>query len=770
MESLPRTGTPQHLEKQSVIIHAPVGLRLEEVTMRCPIASRSSQSMHDARTIRKHLIASVTMAATSLAAIAASNARAASIGDVFVIALENHNFTQPTSYNSTILPIDGNAAAPFINSLITPGNANATNVSYATNYTNSGTGVHPSEPNYIWSEAGTNYNPATGATITSDNDPTAGNKNIFTTPHLTGLMNAAGVTWKSYQEDYQISGKGATVSANGTLAGGAKNPYNGSTLYNYAAKHDPMAFFSDTAAENLAPLAQLTTDLTNNTVGQYNWITPDLYNDMHTALSGGFTYHGVHYTGDQAAVAQGDNFLSIVIPQIEASAAFQNNGMIVIWNDETEGGDTTAYTSTEIVISPLAVGNAYASSVPMNHSSDLKTMQEIFGLGPTYLNNAIPTSEYSPATGAGTYNSVSASNDLSSLLKPGTLFPFPQSATWVAGRTGAWSTAANWLGNVSPNNAGTQSYQVTINSGTANLDLDVTINSLALNGGTLAGNGNLTLTGGTISGSFNVTGITTLAADPITNTPVGTLTFATGTHNAGAFAGNGNLTINAGAALTSDQIVANQLSISGSLVIRSNASTANATLVHSLIVAGSSGAWTGSLDITNNRLVVQAPDTATKASDIATLQNQIQSDGQGASLGITSTGIPANQRIAVIDNAALATPFTIFGGIAVDANSILLADELLGDANADGRVDLSDLKIVLNNLGSVTSAWTSGNFDGAPTIDLTDLNEVLNSLGTATPGVNPVAAAPEPGSIAALALAAALLSGRRRRTATKRSG
>ena len=75
--------------------------------------------------------------------------RAAQIGDVFVIPLENHDFTQPSSYTS-LQQIKGNTAAPYINSLILPGNSNALDVSYATNYTNSGSGVHPSEPNYIW--------------------------------------------------------------------------------------------------------------------------------------------------------------------------------------------------------------------------------------------------------------------------------------------------------------------------------------------------------------------------------------------------------------------------------------------------------------------------------------------------------------------------------------------------------------------------------------------------------------------------------------------
>jgi hypothetical protein len=97
---------------------------------------------------------------------------------------------------------------------------------------------------------------------------------------------------------------------------------------------------------------QLQTDLANNTVARYNWITPDQYNDMHTSLTSGFTYHGIHDTGDSANIAQGDNFLSIVVPEIEASAAFQNNGLIVLWWDESEGGDTSDYRIGEIIISP----------------------------------------------------------------------------------------------------------------------------------------------------------------------------------------------------------------------------------------------------------------------------------------------------------------------------------------------------------------------------------------------------------------------------------
>jgi hypothetical protein len=141
-----------------------------------------------------------------------------------------------------------------------------------------------------------------------------------------------------------------------------------------------MEFFTDTQNQNVYPLAQLWADLSDNAVGRYNWITPDQFNEMHSYLPNGFTYNGVLFTGNQAAIAQGDNCLSMIIPQIMASAAYQDHGVIIIWMDETESTDDTNTTLPEIIISPMAKGNAYASTVPMTHSSDLKTMDEIFGL------------------------------------------------------------------------------------------------------------------------------------------------------------------------------------------------------------------------------------------------------------------------------------------------------------------------------------------------------------------------------------------------------
>jgi phosphatidylinositol-3-phosphatase len=383
--------------------------------------------------MRTKVIATRALLLASAALFAGTEARSAAVGDIFYIAMENQNWTQPAPSCAGCpgSPILGNSAAPYINSLVTPGNANAAMVSYASNYTNvppqlagspSGAGVvHPSEPNYVWGEAG-----LTGAR--NDADPygaginnntlllpkTNPNNNVVNAPNFSAQLQNAGKTWKSYQEGTDLATTGGPVNGSNltntvlpknqytvplvSFAGTSStytNVYNGSHQYNYAAKHNPQIYFAATnggnntttsnpLSMNYAPLEQLSTDLANNTVSKYNWITPDQFNDMHTSLSGGFTYHGVHYTGNQANIAQGDNFLSIIIPMIEASQAFQDNGEIVIWNDETEGdvnaGTTAGFTAMEIVISPLAKGNAYTNTIGYTHSSDLLTNEGFTGM------------------------------------------------------------------------------------------------------------------------------------------------------------------------------------------------------------------------------------------------------------------------------------------------------------------------------------------------------------------------------------------------------
>jgi hypothetical protein len=200
----------------------------------------------------------------------------------------------------------------------------------------------------------------------------------------------------------------------------------------------------------------------------------------------------------------------------------------------------------------------------------------------------------------------------------------------------------------------------------------------------------------------------------------------------------------------------------GTLQLQSGLGTA--VVVPSVAFDGVAGNWSGTLDLTNNKLVVEA--TVSKPAALANLQSQ-------AGTALMSSTLPANYGIAVVDNAALATPFSTFGGQTVGGNSILVSQELLGDANIDGHVDLLDVSIVLNSFGAPTAAWSSGNFDGSLTIDLTDLSKVLNNFGATNPnafagngpggGVSTAIATPEPASLAITGIAMAALIARRRR-------
>jgi hypothetical protein len=375
----------------------------------------------------------VSTTAVALTVGLAAPALATPIQTVFVIAMENHNWTQPNGnvgQFSTIQQIKDNPNAPFINSLVN-GTATATingqqvNISQQTAYTNTyynvlaGTGqhIHPSEPSYIWAEASTNFG------VLNDNQPyqASGGTVQNTTQHLSSYLMQVGDTWRSYQEDIDLQKNAVNKTINtplpqvqwvvpvsnssGTFGSGSPaNQYNGSQQFDYAAKHNPQVFFKDTTANNdpsnpayqqlaqnnYAPLQQLATDLKNDTVAQYNWITPDQFNDMHTTLAGG--YEGL--TGDAARIKQGDDFLSQIVPEIMASDAYKNNGAIILWWDESESQGTPGdnaddfnHTIPEIVISSLAHpnvnGKPYASDgIAYSHSSDLRTMQEIFQVGP----------------------------------------------------------------------------------------------------------------------------------------------------------------------------------------------------------------------------------------------------------------------------------------------------------------------------------------------------------------------------------------------------
>jgi hypothetical protein len=269
-----------------------------------------------------------------LGLVSANAASLPPIQTVFVILMENESLSS----------IKGNTNAPYINNVLLP------QASHCEQYYAIG---HPSLPNYLWLEAGTNFG------ITNDNPPSTNHQS--TANHLVTLLNNAGVSWKTYQENIS----GATL------------PLTDS--YPYAPKHNPFVYFDDVTGTlnpnfaygiaHIRPYSELARDLTNRTVAAYNFITPNLCNDMHDSCA--------PLTN---MVLQGDIWLSTEIPKIMSSSAYTNNGAIFIVWDESQG--TGSPSIGLICLSPLAKGNGYASNVHYTHSSLLRTVQEIFNVTP----------------------------------------------------------------------------------------------------------------------------------------------------------------------------------------------------------------------------------------------------------------------------------------------------------------------------------------------------------------------------------------------------
>jgi hypothetical protein len=266
----------------------------------------------------------------------ATEASDGQIKTVFLIVLENHNWSD----------IKDNPSAPYINHILLP------QASFAQQYYNP-SGINPSEPNYIWLEAGTAFG------IDNDNLPDENHQD--TRHHLVTYLNDAGISWKAYLE-----------GIDGTVC-----PLTNSGLY--SPRHNPMVFFDDVTDGNNPlsayciaherPFYELEADLANQTVASYNFITPDLCHDMHNTEG--------CYTSDP--IRNGDDWLSQQIPMIMNSEAYKEGGVIFIAWDESED---KKHPIGMIVLSPFAKGGGYSNTIQYTHSSTLRTIEEIFNITP----------------------------------------------------------------------------------------------------------------------------------------------------------------------------------------------------------------------------------------------------------------------------------------------------------------------------------------------------------------------------------------------------
>jgi phospholipase C len=269
-----------------------------------------------------------TSATCQPVAVAAASPPVGWDGTVFTIVMENKS-------RGDIL---GNADAPFINQLVKQGAlANGYHDPY----------VHPSEANYLWMVSGENFG------VLDDSDPI--DHPITSKSHLADQIEAAGLTWKTYQESM-----------------GA--PCGVTSHDRYAAKHDPFVFFTDIngwdgtqfqpsqrCLDHVVDYSQLAKDVAANTIPKYAFITPNLDDDMH-----------------DGTIKQGDQWLSQEVPKLMATDAYKNGGVIFLLWDEG-GGSPAADDPPFLAISPYA-NAGMTSQVDYDTSSYLKTVQTVLGI------------------------------------------------------------------------------------------------------------------------------------------------------------------------------------------------------------------------------------------------------------------------------------------------------------------------------------------------------------------------------------------------------
>lgn len=297
----------------------------------------------------------------SIATPAVTRAQMSKVKNVWVILMENHNWTGNNSGAAFGDPdIKGSPLAPYVNGTLLNTSA------HAEQYFNP-PGNHPSQPNYLWLEAGTNFG------VLADTQP--GQPQLNTDQHLVKLLEDAGVSWMAYAE-----------------------PDFGSPVFDVCpldftfldVEHLPFVYFNDInlglnpqSAECIAhvrPYYQLATDLADHTVAQYNFIVPNVCHDGHEGVS------PCAATEPADNTLRGDTWLQQNVPLILQSDEYKDGGaLFIIWDEAEDSGAFSDGPIGMFLLSPFAKGGGkrpFSNSIHYDHSSTLKTLQEIFNVQP----------------------------------------------------------------------------------------------------------------------------------------------------------------------------------------------------------------------------------------------------------------------------------------------------------------------------------------------------------------------------------------------------
>jgi hypothetical protein len=342
-------------------------------------------------------------------------------GHVFIIVLENQG------YDFTFGP---KSPATYLNSLQKQG-------ALLTHYYGIG---HFSLDNYIAMVSGQGVNAVTQSdcqsfteftqTGTGADGQALGSGCVYpaSVKTIADQLAAKGLTWKGYMEDMGNDPAREPATCGHPAIGAPDKTHKASVGDQYATRHNPFVYFHsiiDTPAcnANVVALPALFADLKSAaTTPNYVFITPNLCHDGHDGGEDGRKC----VDGEPGGLVSADKFLADTVPQILASPAYRQDGLLIVTFDEAdidlkfdpatktvklEAGDSSACCDEPagpnlkpddkvfgglpdqgpgvsgpgggrigaVLLSPL-IAPGRVSDVPYNHYSLLRSIEDMFGL------------------------------------------------------------------------------------------------------------------------------------------------------------------------------------------------------------------------------------------------------------------------------------------------------------------------------------------------------------------------------------------------------
>jgi phospholipase C len=210
-------------------------------------------------------------------------------------------------------------------------------------FTNFKAETHPSQPNYIALAAGDTHGVRSNGNV---------NLNVAS---IVDLLEAKGLTWKAYAEDYP------------------GNCFRGGSYRNYARKHNPFISFVNVQSNparcgKIVPAAEFEQDVAAGTLPNYVFYIPNGKNDGHDT---GVAYADRWFRGKFESLVNNPNFM--------------NRTVLIPTFDEGSGGSSNqVYTS---IVGPSVIPGTMVGDL-QNHYTLLRMIEDNWNLGTLGLRDA----------------------------------------------------------------------------------------------------------------------------------------------------------------------------------------------------------------------------------------------------------------------------------------------------------------------------------------------------------------------------------------------